>query len=112
VKQPRDLLHMIPGLQLIELDRADRCCGSAGIYNILQWKTAEAVLAEKMTDIVQTQAEIVVATNTGCYLQLVYGAWQQDKPLQVVHLVDLLDESYRIAEQNSHQNIFHHDPFQ
>ncbi len=99
VNQPRDILHMIPGLELIELKHPDQCCGSAGIYNITQWETAEAILEEKMADIDQTGAETVVATNTGCYLQLVYGASHLQKPLQVVHLVNLLDESYRTANQ-------------
>jgi glycolate oxidase iron-sulfur subunit len=102
VKQPRDLLRMIPGLELVELEKPDRCCGSAGIYNILQWETANAILAEKMADIDQTDAETVVTTNTGCYMQLVYGASDLEKPLQVVHLVNLLDESYRIADQYPH----------
>lgn len=101
VNQPRDLLHTIPGLELIELEKPDQCCGSAGIYNILQRETANAILAKKMADIDQTGAETVVATNTGCYLQLVYGASQQSKPLQIVHLVNLLDESYQAADQYS-----------
>lgn len=98
VRQPRELLRMIPGLELVELSKPDRCCGSAGVYNITQWETAEAVLAEKMADIQQTGADTVVATNTGCYLQLVYGAAHSSQPLQVTHLVNLLDESYRVAE--------------
>lgn len=98
VRQPRDLLRMVPGLELIELEKPDRCCGSAGVYNILQWQTAEAVLGEKMADIHQTGADTVVATNTGCYLQLVYGSsYSQERP-QVVHLVNLLDESYQVAQ--------------
>jgi glycolate oxidase iron-sulfur subunit len=89
---------MVPGLELIELEKPDRCCGSAGVYNILQWQTAEAVLGEKMADIHQTGADTVVATNTGCYMQLVYGSsYSQERP-QVVHLVNLLDESYQVAQ--------------
>lgn len=99
VNQPRDLLRIIPGLVLVELDKPDRCCGSAGIYNVSQWETANAILAEKIEDIDHTDAETVVVTNTGCYLQLVYGASQKSEPYRVVHLVDLLDESYRIANQ-------------
>jgi len=99
VRQPRDLLRLIPGLELVELERTDRCCGSAGVYNILQPQTAQAVLAEKMADIARTGAGVVVATNTGCHFQLLSGARQSASPLQVVHLVELLDESYRLAEE-------------
>ena len=98
VRQPRELLRMIPGLELVELSKPDRCCGSAGVYNITQTETAEAVLAEKMADIQQTGADTVVATNTGCYLQLIYGTAQASHPVRVTHLVNLLDESYRIAD--------------
>lgn len=105
IRQPRELLRLIPDLDLVELAKPDRCCGSAGVYNIVQWQTAEAVLGEKMADIRQTGADTVVATNTGCYLQLVYGASQAPVPLQVVHLVNLLDESYRAADARQNEII-------
>jgi glycolate oxidase iron-sulfur subunit len=93
-RQPRDLLRMIPGLELAELEKPDRCCGSAGVYNIQQWETAEAVLDAKMADIDQTGAEIVVVANTGCYMQHVYGAQRSRNHPRVAHLVELLEESY------------------
>ena len=97
-RQPRDLLKRIPGLELVELSRPERCCGSAGVYNIVEWHTAQAVLDEKMADIARTGAETVVATNTGCYFQLLYGVQRSHSSVRVVHLVELLDESYRATE--------------
>jgi glycolate oxidase iron-sulfur subunit len=99
VRQPRELLRLIPGLELVELRQPDRCCGSAGVYNLQQWRTAEAVLDAKMADIDQTAADTVVVTNTGCYMQHVYGAQRSHNPPRVVHLVELLDESYRAEEE-------------
>ncbi|HEX9075318.1 MAG TPA: (Fe-S)-binding protein, partial [Anaerolineae bacterium] len=64
VKQPRELLKKIPGLALVELKQPDRCCGSAGVYNIVQSQTANAVLDMKMADIAATGAELVVTSNT------------------------------------------------
>ena len=94
VKQPRDLLKSIPGIQLIELKAPDRCCGSAGVYNIVQSETADAVLDLKMADIATTGAEIVVTTNTGCHMQLIAGVRRAGLKAEVRHVVELLDRSY------------------
>jgi len=93
-RQPRDLLRLIPGLQLVELEKPDRCCGSAGVYNIQQWQTAEVVLDAKMADIDSATADVVVVANTGCYMQHVYGIQRSQNRPRVVHVVELLEESY------------------
>ncbi|MCJ7622973.1 MAG: (Fe-S)-binding protein, partial [Anaerolineaceae bacterium] len=95
INQPRDLLRQIPGLELIELKSPDCCCGSAGVYNILQPDTANAVLDAKMADIASTGAEMIVITNTGCHLQLNAGVQRAGIGTRVIHLVELLDQSYK-----------------
>jgi glycolate oxidase iron-sulfur subunit len=95
INQPRDLLRQVPGIELIELKKPDRCCGSAGVYNITQADTANAILDEKMADIASTGAEIIVTTNTGCHLQLINGVRRAGMNTRVVHLVELLDQSYQ-----------------
>ena len=90
--EPRALLTAIPGLALNEMDGSDRCCGSAGIYNVLQPEMSEALLREKMEAIRATGAPVVVAPNPGCMLQLRYGARRFDVAVRVMHLMDLLDE--------------------
>lgn len=97
VQQPRDLLRAIPGVELVELSRPDLCCGSAGVYNLVQTESADAILDLKMQDIAATDAELIVATNTGCYFQLLNGVRRLGYPARVVHLVELLDQSYRNA---------------
>ncbi len=94
VDQPRALLAALPGLDLVELKRPDFCCGSAGVYNILQPETAAQILAHKMADIADAQADILVTTNTGCHLQYLYGVRKAGLNMQVYHLVELLDRSY------------------
>ncbi len=94
VRQPRSLLQAIPGLELVELKRPDQCCGSAGVYNIVQIDAAQAVLDNKMADIAATSADTIVTTNTGCYMQLLYGVRRAGLKARVVHLVELLDQSY------------------
>lgn len=94
-RQPRQLLRAIPGVTLVELKQPDMCCGSAGVYNIMQPETANQVLAAKMADVAATQADVVVTTNTGCHMQLLYGVKQQGLNAEVVHLVELLDRAYQ-----------------
>jgi glycolate oxidase iron-sulfur subunit len=98
--QPRNLLQAIPGLKLVEMDGADRCCGSAGIYNITHPGMSQSILDEKMQSITATCASAVVAPNPGCMLQLRYGARLHGSKLEVFHLMDLLDRSYRRGESS------------
>lgn len=93
-RQPRALLRAIPGIEVVELKSPDHCCGSAGVYNILQPETANAVLDSKMADITTTRADTIVVANTGCYLQMLNGVRRAGLAARVVHLVELLDASY------------------
>jgi len=92
--QPRALLTAVPGLRLIEMDGSDRCCGSAGIYNLTHPEMSQELLREKMVSIATTSAEAVVAPNPGCMLQLGYGARRYGPPLPIFHLMELLDRAY------------------
>ncbi len=92
--QPRALLTAVPGLRLIEMEGSDRCCGSAGIYNLTHPEMSQELLREKMGSIATTSAEAVVAPNPGCMLQLGYGARRYGPPLPVFHLMELLDRAY------------------
>jgi glycolate oxidase iron-sulfur subunit len=93
-QQPRKLLGMIPGLELIEMKESDVCCGSAGIYNLTHPDISNQVLEQKMDHVVATGAKTVVASNPGCTMQMVYGARRRGVDLQFAHVVDLLDRAY------------------
>jgi glycolate oxidase iron-sulfur subunit len=99
--QPRQLLQAIPGLKLVEMTGSDRCCGSAGIYNITHAEMSQQLLREKMPNIADTRSEAVVAPNPGCMLQLRYGAQKYGPNVKVYHLMDLLDRAYTAAEHSS-----------
>ncbi len=92
--QPRALLAQVPGLQLVEMRDADRCCGSAGVYNITQPEISMQVLDEKMDAIAATQPEMIVTANPGCLLQLQAGVQRAGLKAEVVHVMDLLDRAY------------------
>lgn len=93
-KQPRALLRSIPGVRLVELKQPDRCCGSAGVYNITQPDTADVILDAKMADVAATGAQIVAVSNTGCHMQIIAGVRKAGLPVEVLHVVELLDRSY------------------
>jgi Fe-S oxidoreductase len=103
--QPRDLLKAIPELTLREMDSADRCCGSAGIYNITHPEMSQHLLKEKMQSVAATQAEAVVAPNPGCMLQLRYGSQRYGPDVKIYHLMDLLDRAYSEAEASSANDL-------
>jgi glycolate oxidase iron-sulfur subunit len=93
--QPRKILEAIPGLELIELSESEWCCGSAGIYNIVQPEMSAQILERKMEKIIETDAEIVVTGNPGCILQIQLGVQKHGLPMKVMHPIELLDYSYR-----------------
>ncbi len=96
--QPRKLLNAIPGVKLLEMEGSDRCCGSAGIYNITHPDMSQHLLKEKMQSIAANGAPAVVAPNPGCMLQLRYGSERYGPALKVYHLMDLLDRAYASAD--------------
>jgi len=95
--QPRALLAAIPGLEVVPLEEADWCCGSAGTYNVTQPDLARSILERKVANIVRTGADTVVTANPGCLMQIQSGLRQAGSNVRVVHLIDLLDEAYRGA---------------
>lgn len=91
---PLAVLAAIPGLQLVPLEGADQCCGSAGIYNLVEPGTSDAVLAPKLARIAETGAQLVATGNPGCLMQIGAGLVRSGSATRAVHPVDLLDASY------------------
>ena len=93
--QPRRLLAAVPGLQFREMPLSDLCCGSAGIYNVVENEMAMAVLEKKMQHVNSTNAEVIATANPGCMLQLEAGARLHGRGQRVMHVVEILDDAYR-----------------
>ncbi len=91
---PRNLLRAIPGVELVEMGMPDRCCGSAGIYNITQTAMSRTLLESKMDDALSTGCDVISTANPGCMLQLDLGVRLRDGSQEVVHVVELLDRAY------------------
>ena len=96
-EQPRALLAAIPGLEVVPLEEADMCCGSAGIYNVTHDEIARQLLQRKVERIARTGASVVVTANPGCAMQIESGLRRASLDVRVLHLVEVLDAAYRAA---------------
>lgn len=92
---PRTLLKAIKGVEYREMKDADRCCGSAGIYNIIETEMSMVMLDYKMAQAKNTQAATIVTANPGCLLQMKIGIEREglSSKMRGVHIVDLLLEA-------------------
>jgi glycolate dehydrogenase iron-sulfur subunit len=93
--QPRTLLKEIPGLQLREIAEAEICCGSAGIWNILNPEPARELGDRKARNITATGAELLVTANPGCLMQVASSLERQGTRIGLAHTVEVLDASIR-----------------
>jgi len=94
---PLEMLAAISELNFVRLQESERCCGGAGIYNLLEPDLSREVLAEKLANIKASGAEILVTGNPGCQMQIGAGAFLGGMKLKICHPVELLDESYARA---------------
>ncbi|MDR2984954.1 MAG: 4Fe-4S dicluster domain-containing protein [Nocardiopsaceae bacterium] len=91
--QPRDLLSGIPDLAIAELPDAGICCGSAGIYNLVQPEAAQQLGARKAASVASTGADLVVSANPGCALQIASALATAGQPKPIAHVAEVLDAS-------------------
>ncbi|UOQ44467.1 (Fe-S)-binding protein [Halobacillus salinarum] len=98
---PRILLESIPGLGIKELKQPDFCCGSAGIYNIVNYEDSMEILDVKMQDVLGVNPEAVVTTNPGCLIQMKLGIEREqlEDQVEAMHLVDLLMEAKPVSKR-------------
>ena len=94
-QQPRDLLAAIPGVTLVPVADGEICCGSAGIFNLVQPEMAAELGRRKAASIADAKPDIVATTNPGCMLQITAAARAAGAHLPIVHVVEILDASIR-----------------
>ena len=94
-RQPRDLLRAIPGLTLVEVPDAGTCCGSAGVYNLLQPEAASELGARKAESVQSTGAPLLISANPGCSLQIASALAERGQDIAVAHTAEVLDASIR-----------------
>jgi glycolate oxidase iron-sulfur subunit len=93
--EPRSLLRSIPGLELVEPAEQELCCGSAGIYNLVQPDAARTLGDRKAGKVLATEPDLYVSANPGCLLQVSAALRRAGRPLPAAHPVELLDASIR-----------------
>jgi len=91
--QPRALLSSIPGLELAEIPESAICCGSAGIYNLVQPDAAQSLGDRKAELVSHLRVDVVATGNPGCILQLQSALARQHHKTPVVHTIQILDAS-------------------
>ena len=91
------MLNAIPNLNFTQLEGAERCCGGAGIYNLVEPEMSRRVLNEKLDNIQASGAEVLATGNPGCQMQIGAGACLSGLNLKVCHPIELVDESYKRA---------------
>jgi glycolate oxidase iron-sulfur subunit len=98
-RQPRELLGGIPGLDIVEPANPGTCCGSAGVYNLLQPEAAGELGARKAASVLATGAPLVISANPGCSLQIsaAMAAAGTGAPPAMAHIAEVLDASLRGA---------------
>jgi glycolate oxidase iron-sulfur subunit len=97
--EPRELLRSIPGVELVEHHESERCCGSAGIYNVTHYAMSMEILESKMREIARVRPDVIATGNPGCHIQLSEGVRRAGLRAEVVHPVVLLDRAYRAEDE-------------
>jgi glycolate oxidase iron-sulfur subunit len=90
--QPRALLQRMEGVTVVDITDPERCCGSAGIYNLTHPDVSAVLQREKVSAIVAARPDVVVSANPGCILQIAAGLRAAGSPIPVLHLARFLDD--------------------
>lgn len=91
-RQPRDLLRAISGVEVVPMADPERCCGSAGVYNVTHPEVAGVLQRAKAAAIIAARPDVVVSANPGCILQIRAGLREAGSPIPVVHLMRFIDD--------------------
>ncbi|MHB8612798.1 MAG: (Fe-S)-binding protein [Candidatus Dormibacteraceae bacterium] len=93
-KQPRELIHSLPGVEFVEMRHPEICCGAAGLYSTLEPSMSNRILQEKLADLSATRADVVISGNPGCQMQLGAGLRSQRSSMRVEHITEVLASAY------------------
>ena len=97
-REPREVLSAIPGLRVVELRNGDRCCGAAGLYNVLEPELSGELARDKVDAISESGVAVVATANPGCAMQLAASLKDAGRRVRVVHPIELLDRAYRASD--------------
>jgi glycolate oxidase iron-sulfur subunit len=96
--EPRRMLRSIPGLELVDVQEADWCCGSAGIYNLLHPELSRQILERKMQHMAAANPDVIATGNPGCLMQIRTGAKRHGLTVPIVHPIELMHWAHLAAQ--------------
>lgn len=100
-EQPRKILNLIPGVDLVEMEGADQCCGGAGTFSLTHYELSKKILGRKINSIRDTDAQLVTTSCPACSMQLAHGLTEHGMEIVVKHPVELLAKAYEDAGRDS-----------
>lgn len=103
--QPRAILARIPGLELVDVSNGDRCCGAAGLYNVLEPEMSAELGRQKADAIVATGASTVASANPGCTMQIASQLRAARARIDIAHPIELLDRAYTASESTQTEHL-------
>jgi glycolate oxidase iron-sulfur subunit len=95
INQPRELLRGTPGVEMVEMEGADKCCGLGGTFNVYHYESSMKINAGKSAAIIATGAEAVATGCPGCMMQLSDGLKQAGSSVKVIHTLEVLARKLR-----------------
>ena len=93
-EQPRALLRTIPGIEVVDIEGGDVCCGAAGLYNVVEPEMSSELRRRKAEAVAATGASVVASANPGCTIQIAAGLKELGEPMPVLHPIQILDRAY------------------
>jgi glycolate oxidase iron-sulfur subunit len=96
-EHPRAILRSIPGLEVVDIENQDVCCGAAGLYNVLEPEMSSALRRRKTEAVAATGARVLASANPGCTMQIAAGLRELGSPIEVLHPIQILDRAYGAA---------------
>jgi glycolate oxidase iron-sulfur subunit len=94
-REPRALLRAIPGIELVDIPDGDQCCGSAGVYNLLEPASAEQIGRRKADHIIALKPDVLASANPGCSVQIKSQLGASGTSIRTLHPIELIDASIR-----------------
>lgn len=101
IHEPREILKSIENVEFVELQGAEQCCGSAGVYNLIHSEMSQRILDDRMESVKETDATIVITTNPGCLLQMKVGIEKSglSEKIQALHIVDFINDYVLVTKE-------------
>jgi glycolate oxidase iron-sulfur subunit len=93
-EQPRALLRAIPGVEVVDVEGGDVCCGAAGLYNVVEPEMSSELRRRKAEAVARSGASVVASANPGCTMQIAAGLRELNSPIEVLHPIQIVDRAY------------------